>query len=257
MSFDDLLRDRSAAQYADFALPLIDRTDRVLDVGCGPGSITVGLSGFAHRVTGVDMDDEEFAGARGHLARHHVDNVAFVPGSIYQLPFADSSFDVCVLLSMLETLDDPLAGLAEIRRVVRPRGRVAASSIEYGGLILHGPGEPLLRRFYELRLGIWEGQGDVHPYRGRELRSLLSSAGFTDVEAFSVYFSYGTPERVRRFGLARARDCRDEWYLDGVERYSLSDPNEVAELEQAWIRWADSSDAFAAFAWGRAIARRS
>ena len=55
---------------------------------------------------------------------------------------------------------------------------MGASSIEYGGLILHGPDEALLRRFYELRLSLWEAQGDVHPYRGRELRGLLHAAGF-------------------------------------------------------------------------------
>ena len=255
VSFEDLMRTRSAAEYADFVLPLIGDRDRVLDVGCGPGSITLGLAQVAGHAIGVDLDKTEFTDARTYASEHDIDNVEFIEGSIYQLDFADASFDVCTLFAMLETLSDPLAGLAEVRHVVKPGGLVAASSIEYGGLILHGPDEPLLRRFYELRLQLWKAQGDVHYYRGRELRGLLLAAGFTEVEAFTTYFSYGTEERVRTFGLGRAADCQDEWYVDGLTEHGLAGQDEIDALRQAWIRWADSPDSFAAFAWGRAIGR--
>jgi SAM-dependent methyltransferase len=256
MSFELLMRNRSAAEYADFVLPSIGAEDRVVDVGCGPGSITVGLAEAAGHVSGIDVDDAEFADARAYAADHGIANVEFLEGSIYRLPFPDASADVVTLFSMLETLDDPLAGLAEVRRVVKPGGPVAASSIEYGGLVLDGPDVPLLRRFYELRLQLWEAQGDVHYYRGRELRGLLSAAGFVDVEASIRTFSYGTDERVRTFGLGRAADCRDEWYVDGLVEHGLADRAEIDTLEQAWTRWADAPDSFAAFAWGRATARR-
>jgi hypothetical protein len=68
--------------------------------------------------------------------------------------------------------------------------------------------------------------------------------------------SYGNDERVRTFGLGRAADCRDEWYVDGLAEHGLADQAEIDTLEQAWIRWADAPDSFAAFAWGRATARR-
>ena len=257
MGFEDLMRDRSAAQYADFVLPAIGRDDRVLDVGCGPGSITLSLAQTAGHVTGIDVDDSEFADARAYAAGHGIDNVDFREGSIYDLGVAEGSIDVCTLFAMLETLDDPLAGLAEVLRVLKPGGVIGVSSIEYGGLILHGADVPPLRRFYELRLAIWKAQGDVHPYRGRGLRGLLLAAGFAQVEASATYFSYGTEERVRTFGLGRAADCRDEWFVDGLTERGLADRNEIDALEQAWIRWADGPDSFAAFAWGRATARKA
>jgi SAM-dependent methyltransferase len=256
VSFEDLMRNRSAAEYADFVLPSIDARDRVLDVGCGPGSISVGLARVAGHVTGIDVDEAEFADARAYAAEHEIDNLEFREGSIYDLDVPDASIDVCTLCSMMETLDDPLAGLAEVRRVLRPGGLLGASSIEYGGLILHGPGEPLLHRFYELRLPLWGAQGDVHPHRGRELRGLLVAAGFSQVEAGTTYFSYGNEERVRTFGLGRAADCRDEWYVDGLTEHGLADQNEIDSLDRAWTTWAESPDSFAAFAWGRAIGRK-
>jgi len=256
LSFEDLLRNRSATEYADFVLPSIDSRDRVLDVGCGPGSITVGLAQVAARVTGIDVDDAEFADARAYAAEHGISNVEFREGSIYELDQPDASIDVCTLFSMMETLDDPLAGLAEVDRVLKPGGVIGASSIEYGGLILHGPGEPLLRRFYELRLKLWETQGDVRPYRGRELRGLLLAAGFEQVESRTTYFSYGTEERVRTFGLGRAADCRDEWYASGLAEHGFADQDEIDSLEHAWTTWAESRDSFAAFAWGRATGRK-
>jgi SAM-dependent methyltransferase len=255
MTLEDLLRDRSAARYADFVLPLLGPDDRVLDVGCGPGSITIGLAEAVGHVTGIDVDDAEFGDARAYASSHGLDNVTFREGSIYELGFEDSSFDACTLFAMLETLEDPLDGLAEVRRVLKPGALLGASSIEYGGLILHGPDEPLLRRFYELRLAIYEDQGDVHPHRGRELRGLLQRAGFTDVEATLTSFGYGTEEQVRWFGLGRAADCRDEWYVEGVTRLGLADPDELDEMERAWTGWAESPHAFAAFAWGRATGR--
>jgi SAM-dependent methyltransferase len=256
VTFEDLMRNRSATEYADFVLPWIGSQDRVLDVGCGPGSITLGLAKVAGHVTGVDVDDAEFADARAYASAHDIDNVEFVEGSIYELDVLDASVDVCSLCSMMETLDDPLAGLAEVRRVLKPGGLIGASSIEYGGLILHGPGEPLLRRFYELRLKLWEAQGDVHPYRGRELRGLLLAAGFDQVDAVTTYFSYGTEERVRTFGLGRAADCRDEWFVGGLTDHGFADREEIDTLEQAWLDWAESPDSFAAFAWGRATGRK-
>jgi SAM-dependent methyltransferase len=250
------METRSAREYADFVLPSIRPGDRVLDVGCGPGSISVGMAAVAASVTGVDLDDAEFAEAREYAKSKQITNVTFVEGSIYNLEFPDASFDVCTCFSMLEVVERPLEGLLDVSRVLKPGGVLAASSIEYGGLILEGPGEPLLRRFYDLRLQIYEAQGDVWPNRGRQLRGLLIGAGCTDVEATTTYFSYGTEERVRSFGLRQAADCREDWYVESLAKYGLADSAEIDELERAWLAWSESPDAFVAFAWGRATGRR-
>ena len=113
-----------------------------------------------------------------------------------------------------------------------------------------------MSRFFDLRLRIYEAQGDVWPNRGRQLRGLFLGAGCIDVEATTTYFSYGTAERVRTFGLALAADCQEDWYVDSLAKYGLADQAEIDELERAWVAWSESPDAYAAFAWGRATGKK-
>ena len=209
-------------------------------------------------MTGVDLADadEGFEDARAYAAEHGIDNVEFHEGSIYELGFPDATFDVCTLLSMIETLDDPLAGLAEVRRVVRPGGLVGASSIEYGGLILPGPDETAVPPVLRAAAGVYgRRKATSIPTAGANSAGCCMRPGSTQVEARTTYFSYGTEERVRTFGLGRAADCRDEWYMDGLTKQGFASQSEIDALEQAWIHWAESPDSFAAFAWGRAIGR--
>lgn len=253
MSFEDLLISRSAAEYADFLEPYLTAKDVVLDVGCGSGSITVGLASKVDRVIGVDLDDAEFVDARTHARRSGIDNVEFREGSVYALDFPDRRFDACLSHSMLETLDRPVDAMREVLRVLRPGGVVGVASVEYGGLILSGPDEPVLRRFYDLRTRLWQDEGVADPYRGRTLRGVLTSAGFERVDATTTSICYGSDAAVRAFGLDRAEDCRDVWYAEGAERLGIGTAEDLRVMELAWLAWSESPDAYAAFSWCRAI----
>ena len=253
MSFEELLISRSAAVYADFLERHITSHDLLLDVGCGSGSITVGLASKVTRAIGVDVDDAEFDHARAYARASGIDNVEFRRGSVYELAFPDRHFDACLAHSMVETLDRPLDGLANIRRVLKPGGVVGVASIEYGGLILGGPEEPMLRRFFDLRTRLWQDEGVADPYRGRALRGSLIAAGFERVEASTTSISYGTEASVRTFGRDRAEECRDEWYADGAERLGLGTVEDLRDMARAWLAWSESPDAYAAFSWCRAI----
>jgi ubiquinone/menaquinone biosynthesis C-methylase UbiE len=254
-TFESLLQTRSAAVYADFLVPHLADGFHLLDVGCGPGSITVGLADHVGHVVGVDPKDE-FDDARRYAAEHGLANVEFRAGDVYELEFLDDSFDACLCHSMLETLARPLDGLREIMGVLKPSGVLGVACVEYGGLILAGPRVDLLRWFYAVRERLWQLESLADPYRGRQLRGLLEQAGFAEVAAAATYLSYGTPEAVRSFGTDRAADCGDTWYRRDAIAHGLATETDLDEMQQAWSVWSESPDAYAAFAWCRAVGRK-
>src|SRR6185503_13988946 len=118
---------RTADEAAAFLLPQLRAGMRLLDVGCGPGSITRGL---AERVTpgevvGVDLSADTLEAARRDAAARGLDNLRYEEGSVYALPFPDASFDVAYAHQVLQHLRERDAALREILRVLRPGGLLA------------------------------------------------------------------------------------------------------------------------------------
>jgi SAM-dependent methyltransferase len=247
------LAERSAVDYADFLLPHLRPDARLLDVGCGDGRIAIGLTEHVGKVVGVDLEADEIETARRYARELRVANAEFRVGDATALDLLDASFDACYCHSLLEAVPDPLAVLSEGRRVLRPGGVVGAACVDYGGLILGGPHEPLLRRFYAIRERLWQLDAEADPYLGRALRGLLTAAGFERVAATTKAFSYGTDDAVASFGAGRAADCRDEWYVTASQAHGLATAQDLDAMERAWLEWSESPEAYAAFAWCRAI----
>lgn len=150
--FEKSLRERSAADYADFLVPHLHDGSLVLDVGCGQGTITIGLAGTAGHVVGVDLSEEKFGDARNYAADHGIGNAGFRVGSVDALDFPADHFDACLCHSMLETLDHPLDALVEIKRTLKPDGVIGVACVEYGGLVPFSYGTPdAVERFGEAR----------------------------------------------------------------------------------------------------------
>ena len=251
-----MLRTRSAAEYADFLLPHLDDGFHVLDVGCGAGTITVGLAErlTGGRVIGVDPSGDGFSEALRYAEDNGIGNVDFRVGDVYALDFPSDRFDACLCHSMLETLEDPLGGAgrdqahAEAGR--RPRCR------------LRGVRRPHPRRA-PVKSSCWSsmpfasgsGVRTVTPIPTGDggCAACSRSAGFDSVLATSKYWSYGTPEAVRSFGRARAEDCGDGWYRSAAVAHGFAGDREIDAMRAAWLEWSESPDAYLSFAWCRAL----
>ena len=109
--------------------------EQVLDVGCGTGTLALEVArrvGRAGLVVGIDPSAEQITRARSKAARHNVP-VEFQIGVIEQLPFPDQTFDVVLSTLMMHHLPAPLKrrGLAEIARVLKPRGRLIIADFKH------------------------------------------------------------------------------------------------------------------------------
>lgn len=164
--FEAELALRTASQDAAFFLPSLRPGIRVLDLGCGPGSITVGLAEAVApgQVVGVDLQPSQVAQAHALGAMRGVMNVRFEVADVYRLPFPDGSFDAAFAHAVLMHLRDPVQALAEVRRVLGPGGIAGVRDPDWGAR-LHAPATPLLEQWYALTVRVRQRNGG-DPFMG-------------------------------------------------------------------------------------------
>ncbi len=245
----DYMAIRSATDVVAFVVPHLRPGMQLLDCGCGPGSITVGLADIVApgQVTGIDHEPLQVDRARALAAERLVANVTFETADLFNLPFPDASFDGVVAHAVLMHVADRLTALREFHRVLRPGGFVAVKDIKTDHQILE-PSTPLLREFLELldRARRHNGIPTSAPHR---YRALLREAGFINVEVMANCVNHSTPEAIHRIaefhlGQARAaglqRTIREQGWADQDHLNAI-----CAELEE----WAEHPDAFRVELW--------
>lgn len=215
-----MMAHRSATGRAQFCLRRLLGGERVIDLGCGPGTITEGLAaavGETGQVIGLDSELSQL-----HVAQTGLTSTArtrYAAASAYALPLPDNSVDMVFSHALFEHLSKPLSVLAEARRVLRAGGRLAVAASDWGRARLQ-PATPdvseALQGHYALRQ---RAGGD--PFAGAALASQIQQAGFVDVESQEVHrpdLSYGelaayVLARLRQQGpqYARAAEAAERW----------------------------------------------
>jgi SAM-dependent methyltransferase len=248
-------RWRTAENSAAYLLPALRPGQDLLDVGCGPGTITVDL---ARRVgpglvVGVDSAPEVIDAARVTALEQGPTNVRFAVGDTYNLEFADDSFDIVHAHQMLQHLADPVAALAEMGRVCRPGGLVAARDGDYGAFAWY-PADPWLDVWLEVYCRVAHHNGG-EPAGGRHLVAWARAAGFSDVTATASAWCFTEPEDRRWWGeLWADRTTQSAFGHRAVELGFVSRPD-VAEIAAAWRRWTAHPDAWFALLHGEILCR--
>ena len=144
-------RWRTAANSAAYLLPFVSPDHAILDVGCGPGTITLDLARHVSggHVVGLDTAVDAISAASEAAARAGTTNIRFECGDVGALPYDDGSFDVVHAHQVLQHLADPVAALREMRRVCRPGGVVAARDADYAAMSW-APADPRLDRWRQV-----------------------------------------------------------------------------------------------------------
>lgn len=240
------LQKRTAAKEASFLLPHLSAGMRLLDCGCGPGSITIGLAEAVApgQVVGVDIEPSEYRAAWSQAAKCPGSNLHFAIADVYDLPFADNSFDAAFLHNVLSHLRKPLEVLKGIYRLLRPGGVIGISHPDFSGQLI-SPSDPLLERDHQLYWRLVEYNGG-NPAIGKHQRGLLHDAGFVRVEAVAKYSTVGTQDGVRMRAMHGGRLFGKSAIAQQMIDLGWTNRSELEQIIAAWRRWSEQPGAFMA-----------
>ncbi|MBV9139858.1 MAG: methyltransferase domain-containing protein [Pseudonocardiales bacterium] len=261
---DSVLRShrwRTVDNSAAYLLPYLRPGQRVLDVGCGPGTITIDL---AHRVApgvvvGIDNHPAPLEQARAEAQRRSVRNVSFAVADAYHLdvktvePSISSNgvFDVVHAHQLLQHLAEPVAALREMRRVCAPSGVVAARDADYAAMTWYPP-QPGLDRWLALYQQVARGNG-AEPDAGRRLLSWARAAGFSTITSSATDWCYATPEERAWWGGLWAERVTSSAFATQVLERHVATREDLQDMALAWRRWAEHDDGWFAVLHGEVV----
>jgi ubiquinone/menaquinone biosynthesis C-methylase UbiE len=241
------LERRTAAAAAAFFLPHLRPGMRLLDCGCGVGSITLGLAAAVAPavVVGIDLQPAQIERARVLAATQGVRNVRFEVGSVYALPLPDASVEAAFAHTLLFHLREPLRALGEMRRVLTPGGVVGIADADMGTL-LSEPEQPVLTEMYDLFWKVIRHHGG-DPFFGRQERRILLEAGFSRPTAsptFETAGARGTPEETREFAAWLTDQLRQPAFVALVTARGWANEAALHAMAAELLAWGERPDAY-------------
>lgn len=243
--------DNSAAYVRDFLTP----GTRVLDVGAGPGTITVDIAQRVApaEVVGIDASADVVARAQAYAAAESVANVSFSTDDAYALKAADGTFDLVHAHQVLQHLTRPVDALREFRRVVGDHGVVAARDVDYEGVIWY-PLLPALAEWHDVYLRVHRlVSGD--PAAGRKLKSWAREAGFADVTASASLWLFETDDDRAWWGGLWAERALESSFAQHAVDLGATDRDGLERIAAGWREWAAAADGWFLMPHGEIVAR--
>jgi SAM-dependent methyltransferase len=246
-------RWRTAENSAAYLLAELKPHMRILDVGCGPGTITAGLADRVPQghVTGLDIAPEVLGQAR-ELAGGR-DNLEFTAGDVYALGYPDDTFCVVHAHQVLQHLSDPVRALREMKRVTRPGGLIAVRDADYGAMVWY-PGSPALDEWLALYERVARANGG-EPDAGRRLHAWAREAGLTRLTISSSTWTFATEEERAWWGGLWADRTVDSAYAASAVGGGHATAADLRAIADGWRSWAGHQDGWFSVVHGEVLCR--
>ena len=248
---------RTAQDSAAFLLPHIKPHHTILDLGCGPGTITADFASIVSqgKVVGGDAVQAVLDEARQNAQSRGLTNITFRLLDANDLPYPDNSFDIVHCHQVLQHVQDPVGILKEMRRVAKADGIVAARETDYGSFAWYPelPGLDDWKRLYYKAGKASKGE----PNAGRRLHVWAKQAGF---EPSCIDASWDTwhysGQRAIQFGEAWAGRVLNSNFAGTILKHGLASQLDIERISQTWKDWAASDDLLMLIPCGQILCRK-
>ncbi|MBN4064672.1 methyltransferase domain-containing protein [Dehalococcoides mccartyi] len=239
---------RRASEAAAFVLPQLKSPMRLLDFGCGPGTISVDLAEHLlpdGSLVGIDSSQSVIEQAQSAASDKKLSNIEFEVNSIYETGYESESFDAAYAHQVLQHLSEPVKALEEARRVLKPGGICGVREVDWGTSAIW-PLDDRISKFFDVYKAVAERNGgDANA--GRRVKQWFGEAGFTDLVATSSTWTFADDAGLKWWGEQWAeRILRSDLAKRAVE-YGIASEAELAEISQGWLDWVQADGAFFSF----------
>lgn len=248
---------RTAENSAAYLLPELRPDSTVLDIGCGPGTISADFAALVPdgHVTAVDYAPAIVEQAEKEAESRGVANMAFAVADVHDLPYPDDTFDVVHAHQVLQHVGDPVQALRAMRRVAKPGGVVAVRDSDYRAFTWF-PESHGLTRWLDLYEEVARAGGG-EPDAGRRLKSWALKAGFAESAlcATSTTWTFSdAQDREWWGGLWADRALHSDFAKQAVAgRHATS--QELQAISEAWRDWGRNEESWLMIPHGEILAR--
>lgn len=248
---------RTALNSAAYILPHLKPDMKILDIGCGPGTITVDLASYVPQghITGLERAEGVLTQARALAEEKGIKNVDFVVGDANGLSYKDQSFDVVICHQVLQHVQDPIGILKEMYRVAKVGGFVAARESDYNAFVWY-PSLDGLSEWSNLYDRVARNNGG-EPNAGRMLHSWARQAGLTDVKCSTSTWCYNTKDEIAWWSdLWAERIVKSSFATTAIDS-QIATKEDLENLAKVWRKWGDEEDAWFNLLHGEIIAYKN
>lgn len=246
-------RSRTAENSAGYLVGRLRPGMALLDVGCGPGTITADLAMLVApgAVTAVDAAAEALDGARQVAADRGIDAIDFGVADVHALPYPADSFDVVHAHQVLQHVSDPVGALSEMRRVCRPGGIVAVRDVDYAAMTWY-PEVPVLDEWLTLYRRTARRNGG-EPDAGRRLLSWAQRAGFSEVTCSASTWCFATDEERAFWSEMWAERILEPGIGEQAVTYGYATESDRERIAAGWREWGAAKDGWFAITHGEIL----
>ncbi|EED82032.1 predicted protein [Postia placenta Mad-698-R] len=248
---------RTVENSAAYLLKSIRPDMHVLDVGCGPGSITIDFARLVPQghAVGIENTSDVLAEARTSASAQGITNVEFRIGDALALDFPDGTFDVVHAHQVLQHVPDPVLVLSEMRRVTKPGGFVAVRQGNFGNMSFF-PEDPVLDEWKETHMAVTRALGG-EPSAGCRLVSWAMQAGFPreTITTTASAWCYSTPEERAWWGNLWADRVQLSAFATKAVKGGFATQEKLDMFSQAFRQWMQQEDGWYALLHGEILCR--